>query len=560
MKNTTHNFLDHFPDSPLFPNASPRPQQVEALNKIEKVFLSGKKYAIARLPTGSGKTHIATSIARTARPIDQERADIINSYAYLEKDGCSYVHSHLFLSKESFGSFILTVTRSLQDQYIQMFPDQISIKGKSNYACNVEPSLTVDFAPCLTAPKLKTECFKCDRCSYYKVRKEALQSPDPVLNYRAFFNLPSFLQKRQYLICDEADGIEDELVSQYTLRINYSQLLQEEIAFSKITSDDSSQAFLWLQDILLQIKEVGNDLKQKINLLTKKNNKFDGLLFKMIQRIGRLYSLQNIISDAISYWRECEFLVEYKDSKEVIFVPLNVKPIIQKIFSNIDHIVLMSATISNPSEFAKSLGIKESEYDFIDVKSSFESSKSPIVCSTKYSLSYKTINTQLPKVIDMIDSICNSHPNEKGVIHTHTNQILEEIKKRFGKNKRFLFRETGVSNEDIIEIHKKKTKEPTILVSPSMDTGISLDDDLGRFQVIVKAPFLPLGSKRIKKIFDKNPQYYIMKMLNKLIQMSGRCTRSKEDHSVTYVLDNTAVKAITSNKKYLPKYFLDRFM
>jgi hypothetical protein len=30
------------------------------------------------------------------------------------------------------------------------------------------------------------------------------------------------------------------------------------------------------------------------------------------------------------------------------------------------------------------------------------------------------------------------------------------------------------------------SKHPTVLVSPSMDTGVSLDDDLARFQVITK--------------------------------------------------------------------------
>jgi Rad3-related DNA helicase len=113
---------------------------------------------------------------------------------------------------------------------------------------------------------------------------------------------------------------------------------------------------------------------------------------------------------------------------------------------------------------------------------------------------------------------------------------------------------------DIMNEHKSRISEDTVLVSPSLDTGISLDDELGRFQIILKAPYLPLGSKRIKKLFDKNPSYYTMKMLDSLIQMSGRCTRSVEDYSVTYILDGSAVKAIKSNKTFLPKYFLDRFM
>jgi Rad3-related DNA helicase len=156
--------------------------------------------------------------------------------------------------------------------------------------------------------------------------------------------------------------------------------------------------------------------------------------------------------------------------------------------------------------------------------------------------------------------ICDAHKGEKGLIHTHTNNITEKFKMKARNNPRFIFREAGSTNENIIEDHKKRLDEDTILVSPSLDTGVSLDDDLGRFQIIIKAPYLPLGSKRIKKQFDKNPQYYGMKMLDTLIQMSGRCTRSKEDHSVTYILDGSAVKAITTNKKYLPKYFLERFM
>jgi Rad3-related DNA helicase len=160
----------------------------------------------------------------------------------------------------------------------------------------------------------------------------------------------------------------------------------------------------------------------------------------------------------------------------------------------------------------------------------------------------------------MVAKICDTHKGEKGLIHTHTNQITEYVRKKLGKDKRFLFREVGVSNQDIISEHRLRSSDDTILVSPSLDTGVSLDDDLGRFQIIIKAPYLPLGSKRIKKIFDKSPRYYSMSMLDTLIQMSGRCTRSKDDYAVTYILDGSAVKAITSNKTHLPKYFLDRFM
>jgi Rad3-related DNA helicase len=551
------NFLNFFPSDK---GETPRPQQIKALNSIRKAFSSGKKYVIARLPTGSGKSHIATAIARSSRNIDQQRKDLLETYEAFRKDkNGNWLHDDTFIKGESFGSYILTITRSLQDQYSDLFPGQIITKGQNNYQCDIDKNLTIDFAPCVYTPAIKSECFKADRCPYYRTRKNALISQDPVLNYRVFFNLPTFLRKRQYIICDEAREIEKELVGQYTITINYAQLQAEDIVFKKIVSDDNEEAFLWLNDIFLQLKTQVADLKHKLSLMNNKNGVLEGVLFKTAQRLGKLNNLYNSIWDVVDSWAECEFLIEQKDSKSITFVPFNIKPIAQRIFNEADHVLLTSATISDPEEYARSLGITKNEYEVVDIDSSFEANKSPIYCSTKYSLSFKTLETNLPKVIDMVASICEMHKGQKGLIHTHTNQITEFVKRKLGKNKRFLFRETGVSNQDIIDIHKTRIDEDTILVSPSLDTGVSLDDDLGRFQIIVKAPYLPLGSKRIKKIFDRNARYYSMMMLDTLIQMCGRCTRSSEDHSVTYILDGSAVKAVTTNKKQLPKYFLDRF-
>jgi len=48
-------------------------------------------------------------------------------------------------------------------------------------------------------------------------------------------------------------------------------------------------------------------------------------------------------------------------------------------------------------------------------------------------------------------------------------------------------------------------------------------------------------------------------MLNGLVQMCGRCTRSEEDFSDTYILDGNIEQIVLINKHKLPKYFLERF-
>ena len=71
---------------------------------------------------------------------------------------------------------------------------------------------------------------------------------------------------------------------------------------------------------------------------------------------------------------------------------------------------------------------------------------------------------------------------------------------------------------------------------------------------------MPLSSKRIKLLFEREPSYYQTKMLISLVQMCGRCTRNKDDFAATFILDATICKALHREADKLPKYFLERFV
>lgn len=551
------DLIQKFPQQDL-----PRPQQKETLNKLTNFLNSNKKFAVCNLPTGSGKSHIAMTCANATNDIDLERKDLIESYEIFRQSNSSSPSACevSFEEKKTYGAFILTVTKNLQDQYKNLFSDSILLKGKNNYQCNVDLNSTVDGAPCIFAPELKKKCFSQNKCSFYNDRKLGLQNKNTITNYKAYLSLPNFLKRRELLICDEASNLEEELISFYSLTVSYSALQVEEIVFKKILTDDTVEAYRWLNDINIQIENKILDLKQKFDLLkSKKNNNFDALVQKYGTRYSKLSQLLKSLNNVITHWHTCQYIIESKTSQEITFVPLNIKPLTDQIFNNHDKVIFMSATISNHHVFTKTLGISAEDYFYIESPSSFNPEKSPIYCSSKYSLSYQNLEKFLPHVLDMVIEICKNHKGEKGLIHTHTHNITQALKKKIKNDQRFLFREHGFSNEEIIETHKSLKDLDSIIVSPSMDSGVSLDDDLGRFQIIIKAPFLPLGSKRIKKIFDKNPEYYISKMLDTLIQMCGRCTRSEKDHSITYILDGSATKAIKKYKNTLPSHFLNRF-
>ena len=155
----------------------------------------------------------------------------------------------------------------------------------------------------------------------------------------------------------------------------------------------------------------------------------------------------------------------------------------------------MSATIIDHKNLAKTLGIVD--YKYVESDSAFDSTKAPIYISQTNRLNHSNLKKALPSIVDQIKQICNNHKDEKGIIHTHTNFITEHLQHNI-RGKRFLYRNKISRNEDILEAHSTST-DPTVLVSPSLGLGIDLKGDLARFQIIVKAAYLPLGDDRIKK-------------------------------------------------------------
>jgi Rad3-related DNA helicase len=91
-----------------------------------------------------------------------------------------------------------------------------------------------------------------------------------------------------------------------------------------------------------------------------------------------------------------------------------------------------------------------------------------------------------------------------------------------------------------------------------MHTGVSLDDDLSRFQIIVKLPFLSLGDRRVKRKSEIDPDWYLNKMWLTVIQAAGRSTRNEKDESVTYILDKSTPYFLNKWRSNLPKDFLSR--
>jgi len=522
----------------------PSDTQVYILNQIEKALNNKKKFIIISAPTGSGKSFISKTISNYSRDIDPRLIQKVNNHDY---------NSITLNNFTSGGCYCLTITKNLQDQYLKFFEYAYSFKGKSNYQCTYNENLDCDCGSCITVPPLKSKCIFKRACPYYVDRDEILINKFSVLNYASFFKLAKPMRKRQFIVCDEASELEDELVNNFSLELKYRELKYFGIDINPISKNISATKFkLWIFDLERQINDELNhhlnkmkNAKKELNITTKDASKYKFLM-----------NLSTVISYVTGYWEECDYLIDYADDVKINIMPTYVNPLARYIFNYADTVILMSATIINHKKFTEILGIDD--YEYIEAPSTFDAKKAPIYIINGNNLNYKNLDNMLPKLNKQLNDICEFHKDVKGIIHTHTQKIADYFKNANFGNERFTVRSKELTNDEVLEIHREK--ENSVIISPSMAFGVDLKDDLARFQIIVKAPWLPLGSERVKKLAKTDRDWYIMKMFNILIQACGRGIRTTEDWCNTYILDSSIKQLLLDNYNILPKYFIERFV
>ena len=538
------NYVSNFPDK-----FTPNSVQVDILNKIEKAFKGGKKYVICCAPTGSGKSLIAKTFDDIGREPSSEFKDLINNFdAFRQGYTGEFTNADKCLQQGPAGTFVLTITKSLQDQYQKLFEEITVLKGKSNYECEINSEVTVEDGPCVLSKTVKEGCWKKNICHYYNARKAALIGKFSALNYKMFLSLPDHVKHKNFIICDEASELEEEFVRRFSAEIDVIKLVKNGIECDTPKNIYPENVRPWINDLVLSISSAVDDLKGRLS--KRSGTPTEGELFRL-KYLNNMHRSLILVDES---WDHADYIIE-REKKVIKLTPLKVDKLSESVFNYGEKVLLLSATVIDHKNFAKSLGIKE--YEYIEAVSQFNPEKSPILVSSKYKLNYTNIEKSLPNVISQIEEICKHHGKDKGIIHTHTQSICEKIKERMSKDSRFLFRSEEFTNEELLFEHYA-VKEPTVLVSPSLSYGVDLKDDLARFQIIVKLPYLPLSDKRIKKMFDLDKDWYENRMLNTLVQASGRATRGINDYSVTYILDGCIIDVLGRAKHKLPKHFIDR--
>lgn len=533
---------DFFPEG-YTPNA---PQEF-ILGEIDKALVAKKKFILINAPTGSGKSFISKTVANLS---SLAKAEFVNSV----KPSCRW--GNLVQCGElSFGTAVLTCTKSLQDQYYDLFREGSVLKGKANYRCGEDNTLWCDLGKCALDDSRKDECWKDRVCPYLNARFNAACNQCSFYSYSMFLSLPDFVKWKDFIVCDEASELEDVIVSEYTLEVDLVELMKYLGGSLPVVPDEGSGDtlyFRWLKDahgaIEAAIREMTSPLegRKKKKKLTKDEKR----------KLGYLMVAESDFKKTVEVWDETEWFKIHKEDGTVTFMPYQVDHLAHHFFKYGKTVILMSATIVNPKKYAKTLGIDD--YYFIDAPSLMDPGRAFITpYEEEFRPNYRNKNLLIPRMAEVAAQLCEAFPGKKGIIHSNSFDIQRMMQNVLGLEGRYLFRRAGYSNEQLMELHRT-TSEPTVLVSPSMTHGVDLKGHLGEFQIIMKAPYPNLGDPRVKRKFEEDKEWYVDKMLSTLVQACGRCNRSVDDLSITFILDRNAYDQLVLNRAKLPAYFNER--
>ena len=451
-------------------------------------------------------------------------------------------------------------------------------------------------------------------CEYFDQLNAALTSSHSIFNYSIFLGLlpnRKSLPERELLVLDEGHLLETETVKFRGLTISKKRwkryihdlkiidygyddignwidfLIQLETNMLALTGNSSMA-----ESLAIERKVKYNYWKGEENSNNKNRKKIISAsdLFDSDEEIVQKYDGDESISKklatnlgdelAVDAIRDAERLTRTinnilanqknwiisdikKENYEVVKIelkPLDISTYCKSLFEKCAKTLIMSATILNHNAFCRNVGLNPNEVKFIQIPSDFPSEHRSIIPVNIAYLNYNNLQSNEVRlaIAKTVDNLMSLHKNHKGIIHTTSYEQLNFIKENISEtnSRRLLVTDPEIQRDEVIFEHTKSITKPTVLISPSLHTGLDLKDELSRFQIITKVPYPNKSDRWTNAKREVDPEWYYWQTALKLIQAYGRSVRSKNDWAKTYILDSAFGYFVNKNKDMLPSWFI----
>ena len=357
------SLLDNFPS-----NLQVRNAQKDILDEIQQNLKLGYQKILISAPTGIGKSAIAMTLAK--------------SY---EK------------------SFVVTSSKSLQDQYIDDFEMLVPVKGKNNFPCfksmeqkgidlqeyevALSHGLTCEQGECEEGIKngirqyckfkpriqdFEEKTFQEIICPYYEQKYSALLADHSVWNYSSYFQTVKYNREiygkylnRNISIFDESHSIEDQIIQFVGIEIIKKHIDECEIRIESYDLSDIEMIIQLVRDIAefyaRQVKEIRESKTYQENPDYNKIRKLDNNFERFARARSELSTdPENFIINEPEYSKG--------KFKSISIKPLDISKYVKAFFIT-PFQIFMSATI-NKDSFCQNMGFSSDEIAFVDTPQS----------------------------------------------------------------------------------------------------------------------------------------------------------------------------------------------
>ena len=508
----------------LFP-FPPRGKQLEIVKNILTAFINGKKHVVLSLPTGGGKSVIGYAVANWFK-----------------------------------SAYVLTNQKVLQEQYKRDLHIPY-ILGRSNYICARDKKLTCELGVC---KRIAKDYCADSKCPYLANRALAKDNWITNMNYAYYLNVVKAkqLKHRSLMIMDESHVLENEMIKAGTIKITEKMLKALGIfnlTFPTKTSSDYEKRNWLFEEVFPRLREqylehlfeLDSSIFEKFNF-TKETKKLASK-FMAAERIVV------IISEIKKELADHQKVIIQTGDDFIEFKVLYGYNLFEKYFlNNADNFLHMSATILNKEQYCKKLNLGFDEVEYFEYDSDFPVENRLIHFLPVGSLSWKKKAKTIPLLVEKVKQLLSEHPNEKGIIHTVNYElaevIIDQLYDTTEGNRLLLPR--GNNRQDMLNTFYN-SKNPYVLISPSLTEGLDLKDDLSRFCIICKMPYANISDKWVKTRLTLDPTWYANFTAESLVQMCGRSIRSKDDFASTYILDEDFLRFAETYYYLLPEWWKD---
>lgn len=527
----------------------PRDNQVETVQRIVDAFASGKRHVFLDAPTGSGKS----VLAMVAHKVLNMRAVIV------------------------------TATNSLVEQYHKDFTNVPIVIGAGNYPCELRNRLFK------TSDAKADNCYKKSRFFYMQFPSDGAQPPECAENACSFVksrvekhqaisitNYPYYIIDQLYIktlpnkdeslpntsaynvelgIFDEAHMINEQFSAHYNIHYTAKRSQEFLADIRKLTGQEDSQMEMAYSSVFNIINE--NVERGSIGLVNvdKFLNMLKKFYFKMTEIIDnkKIYEKGESGYDALGQMKSkyhglfCKIDDYFKYKYEVVVdvkkaeKSLSVQPVFMGETSSQfcqKKNLYMSATM-NYEYMVGTMKLDPEECVLIKVDYVFNADDKIIdMTRAKRKINYANMHSDevIAEFHADLEDIYKLHADQSGVVIATSFKMAELLSHAKSATHDIILHENSEPAREVIR-RFKNTSRPTILISPSLFEGVDLPGIESQFQVMPKAPYLSLGSKRMFYISRKHRGVYLQMSIMRMIQGCGRSTRFVGDKATTYMLD-----------------------